>query len=80
MCSEAVLSLTDAPVGKAGSVIRVKTGDDQKSARETFVTETPATLARTVHSAKGESHPAVLLTGAKKSNDRENAREWIREL
>lgn len=74
----AVASLTDDPVGKASNIMKSKSGDNKQSATKTFeISDGPGT-ARTIHSVKGESHPAVLLAAARKFGDRDNARDWIR--
>lgn len=74
----AVASLSDAPVGNASSRFKAKAGDDKRSAKNAFDVGGSEIWARTIHSAKGESHPAVMLAAAKATKDRDHAREWIK--
>lgn len=74
----AVAELTDEPVGKVSSVVRARAGDDGRLATDVFPTTVAVSIARTVHSAKGESHEAVLLLSGKATNKRDSARDWIK--
>jgi hypothetical protein len=74
----AVESLSDTPVGKAGNVIKAKSGDDARNASKAFDIGDGLGRARTIHSAKGESHPAVLLAAARATKDRHHARDGSR--
>lgn len=74
----AVAQLTDDPAGKVSSVIRARTGDDKRAASDVLPTTLAVALARTVHSAKGESHEAVFLLSGKATAKRDSARDWIK--
>lgn len=74
----AVASLSDAPVGNASNLLKARTGDEARSAENAFDVSKSEMKARTIHSAKGESHPAVLLAAARATKDRDSARAWIK--
>jgi DNA helicase-2/ATP-dependent DNA helicase PcrA len=74
----AVVELTDEPAGKVSSVVRARSGDDKRVAGDVFPTTVAVSVARTVHSAKGESHDVVLLLSGKATAKRDSARDWIK--
>lgn len=75
---KSVATLTSTPIAKASAVIRARAGDDARLAAAVFPTTTVSPIARTVHSAKGESHDAVLLLAGKATGSRDSARDWIK--
>jgi hypothetical protein len=74
----AVVSLSDAPAGNASNLLKAKAGDEARSAENAFDVGESEMKARTIHSAKGESHPAVLLAASSATKDCDGAREWIK--
>lgn len=76
--AEALTELTDDPAGKVASVVRARSGDDNRVASDVLPTTVAVAVARTVHSAKGESHEAVLLISGKATATRDSARDWIK--
>jgi DNA helicase II / ATP-dependent DNA helicase PcrA len=74
----AVAELSDEPEGKVSSAIRARAGDDMRIASDVLPTTVAVAVARTVHSAKGESHEAVLLLSGKATAKRDSARDWIK--
>ncbi len=73
-----VAKLSDAPAGKVSSVVRARAGDHGRLAADVFPTTVAVSIARTVHSAKGESHEAVLLLSGKPTAKGDSARDWIK--
>lgn len=78
LITTAVAELTDDPVGNVSTTIRARRGDGDRSSREVLPATVAVAVARTVHSAKGETHEAVLLLSAKARGARSNARDWIK--
>jgi hypothetical protein len=76
--TSAVAELTDASVGKVSSDVRARAGDGSRLAADVFPMMVAVSIARTVHSAKGESHEAVLLLSGKVTTKRDSARDWIK--
>jgi DNA helicase-2/ATP-dependent DNA helicase PcrA len=76
--AQALAELTDDPAGKVASVVRARSGDDNRVASDVLPTTVAVAVARTVHSAKGESHEAVLLISGKATATRDSARDWIK--
>lgn len=74
----AVASLSDAPAGNASNLLKAKPGDEARSAEKAFDVGESEMKARTIHSAKGESHPAVMLAAARATKDRDHAHQWIK--
>lgn len=76
--ANAIPRLSDSPVGTVSNVIRARSGDANRRAADVFPTTMTSLLARTVHSAKGESHDAVLLLAGRAIGQRDSARDWIK--
>jgi DNA helicase-2/ATP-dependent DNA helicase PcrA len=76
--TSALAPLTSDPVIAPARRVRARAGDASVDAATAFAptTEDP-TRARTVHSAKGESHEAVLLLAQRPAGGRDYAREWV---
>lgn len=74
----AIVELTDRPAGMVSSVVRARAGDAGRLVSDVFPTTVVVSVARTVHSAKGESHEAVLLLSGKATAKRDSARDWIK--
>jgi superfamily I DNA/RNA helicase len=63
-----------------GSRVRARAGYSDADAANAFHWTTQAPRAGTVHSAKGESHDAVLLIGARPASGRNDVRGWAEAL
>ncbi|MGH2711493.1 MAG: UvrD-helicase domain-containing protein, partial [Actinomycetota bacterium] len=75
---KAIAELSDDPASKVGSVVRARSGDDSRRVSDVFPTTATVSVARTVHSAKGETHEAVLLFSGKPTAQGDSARDWIK--
>lgn len=78
LVTTALTQLTDTPAGKVSSAVRARSGDDKRISNDVLPTTLAVAVARTVHSAKGESHEAVLLVSGKATAKRDSARDWIK--
>lgn len=76
--ADVIPSLTDSPVLVTSNFIRARIGDADRRAADMFPSSATTFRARTVHSAKGESHDAVLLLAGKAIGKRDSARDWIK--
>jgi DNA helicase II / ATP-dependent DNA helicase PcrA len=73
--------LTSEPIIAPARRVRARAGDASIDAATAFTATTDdPTRARTVHSAKGESHEAVLLLAQRPAGGRDYPREWVAHL
>jgi DNA helicase II / ATP-dependent DNA helicase PcrA len=74
-------TLTSSPVIQPGNRVRSRSGDEAVDASTAFRgQQNLPLLARTAHSAKGESHAAVLLVAQPPAASRDQARDLIAHL
>jgi DNA helicase-2/ATP-dependent DNA helicase PcrA len=79
--ASALAPLASAPAIQPGQRLRARPGDDTVDAGTAFSAgDDDPRRARTIHSAKGESHNAVLLLAQRPAGGRDFPREWVTHL
>jgi superfamily I DNA/RNA helicase len=79
--ASALTPLAGEPTVRPGNRVRARSGDGEVDAATAFrgARDDPR-RARTIHSAKGESHDAVLLIAQRPAGGRDFPREWVAHL